>query len=504
MAALFVASCGNQKGNEHAHSEAPQQHTLEGHAHGPGGVEPLAYTIYTDKTELFVEFKPLVVGAESNFAAHFTVLGERFLPLSKGKVTVSLIVGESVLRQSADTASAPGIYRLALVPNLAGTGKLVFDIETDSYTDQVVMDNMVVYSDEHAASHSQTGATISGEIVYLKEQAWKVEFANAPAVKTAFSSVIKTSGQLLSAPGDEMVLAASASGIVHFMGNKSIIGSEVSLNTPLFTISGGNLAQHNLDVDYRKAKSNVDRAKADLGRANELVKDKIISESAYLQAKNEYENAQAVFNAIAKNYAVAGQTVASPMNGFVKNIMVNEGQFVEAGTPLAMVSKNKKLILQANVSQKYFSKLPTITSANFKPVGTQEVFDTKMLNGKIVSFGRSTTSNSGFLPITFEIDNKGNLISGAVAEVFLKSLVIPNALVIPVLALMEEQGNFYVYVQLGGERFEKREIKIGESDGEQVQVLSGLSDGERVVTKGAYQIKLSSASGALPAHGHEH
>ena len=159
------------------------------------------------------------------------------------------------------------------------------------------------------------------------------------------------------------------------------------------------------------------------------------------------------------------------MNGFVKNILVNEGQFVEAGIPLALVSKNKKLILQASVSQKYFSKLPTITSANFKPIGSEQIYNTEMLNGRIISYGKSTTANSAFLPITFEIDNIGNLISGSAAEVFLKSSAIPNALVIPVSALMEEQGNFYVYVQLGGESFQKREIKIGASDGEYVQVL---------------------------------
>jgi multidrug efflux pump subunit AcrA (membrane-fusion protein) len=76
--------------------------------------------------------------------------------------------------------------------------------------------------------------------------------------------------------------------------------------------------------------------------------------------------------------------------------------------------------------------------------------------------------------------------------------------VIPVSALVEEQGIFYVYVQTEGESFQKRELKLGANDGQKVQVLSGLSEGERVVTKGGYQIKLSQASGALPAHGHEH
>jgi multidrug efflux pump subunit AcrA (membrane-fusion protein) len=88
--------------------------------------------------------------------------------------------------------------------------------------------------------------------------------------------------------------------------------------------------------------------------------------------------------------------------------------------------------------------------------------------------------------------------------VFLKTTTIKNALVIPYSALIEEQGVFYAYVQTAGESFQKRELKLGISDGLLVQVLSGLSEGERVVTKGAYQIKLSQASGTMPAHGHEH
>ncbi|HRG69584.1 MAG TPA: hypothetical protein PLS73_12110 [Saprospiraceae bacterium] len=75
-------------------------------------------------------------------------------------------------------------------------------------------------------------------------------------------------------------------------------------------------------------------------------------------------------------------------------------------------------------------------------------------------------------------------------------------MVIPRTALIEEQGSYFVYVQTSGERFQKREVTIGASDGLVVQLLSGIAEGERVVTKGAYQIKLSTASGTLPAHGH--
>jgi len=192
------------------------------------------------------------------------------------------------------------------------------------------------------------------------------------------------------------------------------------------------------------------------------------------------------------------------MNGFVKNIFVTEGQFVEAGTPLATISKNKKLILQANVSQKYFNNLSAITSANFRTTESETVYSTAQLNGKIISYGKSASANSPFIPVTFEIDNTGNLIPGSVVEVYLKSFPIPDALAIPVSSLIEEQGNFFVYVQTEGESFQKREVKLGASDGINVQLLSGVEEGERVVTKGAYQIKLSTAAGTLPAHGHEH
>ena len=166
------------------------------------------------------------------------------------------------------------------------------------------------------------------------------------------------------------------------------------------------------------------------------------------------------------------------------------------------VSKSKRLLLRADVSQKYFPKLATFTAANFKTADGQ-VFSTKNLNGRVASTGKSAAAGSPFLSIHFEIDNVGNFVPGSVVEVFLQSGSKPT-LVVPTSALLEEQGIFYAYVQTEGESFQKRELKIGATDGLNVQVLSGIAEGERVVTTGAYQIKLSSASGTMPAHGHEH
>ena len=117
---------------------------------------------------------------------------------------------------------------------------------------------------------------------------------------------------------------------------------------------------------------------------------------------------------------------------------------------------------------------------------------------------RAATSDGDALAVTLQGDDFAWVdIGGVVVEVFLQSGSRPT-LVIPVSALLEEQGIFYAYVQTEGESFQKRELKLGASDGIHVEVISGIREGERVVTKGAYQIKLSTASGTLPAHGHEH
>lgn len=484
-----------------------KQNATDGQSDEPeaGVIEPLAYTLYSDKTELFVEFKPLTVGSTSKFATHLTQLGDTFTTVSNGKVTVSLIVDDDGLRATANSASSPGIFRLALKPILAGKGKLIFDIVTDSYTDKIVIDNIIVYPNEETALKNQEPASSNDEITYLKEQAWKVPFANAPVLRTRYSNIIKTSGIVLEAPGDKAVVAAKSDGIVKFTNKNLTAGAPVTAGTSMFTISGGGVAQGNIDANYQQALATYNQAKANYERAKELVKDQIVSQREYLDSRVAFENAQIAFNMVGKNYrAGSGQLNSATISGYITGIYVSEGQFVTAGTPMATISKNKKLLLQANISQKYFSMLPSISSANFKIAGSNKIHSTQDLNGRVVSYGRNAEAGTAFVPILFEIDNIINMIPGSSVEFFLKSSPIPNALVLPVSALIDEQGNFFVYVQTGGESFEKREVKIGESDGENVQLFSGLSEGERVVIMGAYQIKLSTASGSLPAHGHEH
>jgi membrane fusion protein, heavy metal efflux system len=464
---------------------------------------PLSYTLYTDKTELFVEFKKLVVGESSQFAAHFTKLGNVFTALDEGKITLSLAVNEKVVSQTTDKPSSPGIFRLALKPTTAGIGTLVFDIKTKDYTDRITIDSVQVFANAAVGSDSISEGNTGSTISFLKEQAWKIEFANQEMIPQTFNEIIKATGEIISAPSDEQVVTAKATGVVKW-GEDVVTGSKVEKGKKLFVLTSGNVAEGNIESQYREARSNYEKAKADYERVQPLLKDKIISQRDYLEIKNAYEHAQIAYETVSRSYSNGGQSVIAPISGYVKELRVRPGEFVQAGQPLAVISKDQTLRLRAEVPLRYSAQLPLVTDASFKTVHNEKVYTTKDLSGKVLSYGKAISNSTSLLPVFFSLTNDGSLIPGDVVEVYLKTKAIPDALVVPIKSLLEEQGNFYVYVQLGGETFEKRPVRLGANDGKYVQVLSGITPGERVVTKGAQMIKLETQSGSAPAHGHEH
>ncbi|MDE5639339.1 MAG: efflux RND transporter periplasmic adaptor subunit, partial [Odoribacter sp.] len=348
--------------------------------------------------------------------------------------------------------------------------------------------------------HTAPSSPHADEIIFTKAQAEKTDFKVEEVQPKTFQQVIKTTGQILPAPGDETVIVATSNGIVSFNNKRLTEGATVNKSETLFTILSKNIAEGD---HYSKLKAGYERAKTEYQRAESLVKEKIISQKEYEAAKLEYENARIAFNAVSGLRTANGVGVTSPLQGFVKNILVKEGEYISVGQPLATVSQNKRLILRAEVSEKYYHTLKNIRSANFKTPYDNHVYALSELNGRTLSFGKASNGTSFYIPVSFEFDNKGEVVPGTFVEVFLLAGEQGNALTLPVSALTNEMGVFYVYVQLDEEGYRKQEVTIGANNGKEVQILKGIHAGEHVVTRGAYQVKMASASGAIP-HGHSH
>ena len=220
---------------------------------------------------------------------------------------------------------------------------------------------------------------------------------------------------------------------------------------------------------------------------------------------SEVLNAKVVFDNLNKNLDSSGQSVTTPINGFVKQLFVQNGQYVEAGQPIITISQNETLLLRAEVRQKYASILGAVNSANIRTLYNNQTYSLEQLSGKILSFGKSTNNDNYLVPVSLQIENNGDFVSGSFVELFLKTLTNTQALTIPNSALLEEQGIFFVFVQITPELFEKREVKTGATDGLKTEIIKGLIHHERVVSKGAILIKLAQVTGTLDAHsGHVH
>ena len=465
--------------------------------------EPESYTVYSDKLELFVEFNSLVIGETTRFISHFTTLGNNFKALNTGIVSINLVGKKDQPSFTSKAPSSSGIYKLKLTPINTGKYDLVFIIKTESFTDTITVKDIVVYKNNEAL-HTKKVVKIADDIVYLKEQAWKVPFANYQVTKHSFSEIIKTTGHILAAQGDEIIITAKSTGIITFDCSNKQIGSAVASGETLFRIVGAGLTQNNINIEFTNAKANFEKYKVDYERAQKLNKEQVISRKEFQDIELNYKNSKTHFNTISKNYTNNGKGITSPITGFIKNLRVTEGQYVEIGQAIASISQNQRLMLKAEVPQKHYPKLGRIASANFITAYDNKVYNTDSLNGQFISYGKSTDQHAFYIPVNFEIDNKGDIIPGSYIEIYLKTTALNNVLTIPLSSLMEEQGHYYAFVQTSGEGFQKRNLELGISDGIDIQVISGIKENERVVSKGAYQIKLATMSGKMPEHGHEH
>ena len=353
---------------------------------------------------------------------------------------------------------------------------------------------------EEAAHEAESHGGHSDEIILTPEKAKAAGVMVETVTPGTFREVIPTSGQVLAAQGDENTLVAATAGVVSFSRTVTE-GMSVGRDVELLSVSAENLQ----DGDpVKRVRIAYERAKGEYERAEKLIGERIVSEKEFNVLKENYENARIAYEALSPSKAGKGVAVKSPMAGYVKACFVKEGDYVTVGQPLLSVTQTRRLMLRAEVSERYYSRLHNIASANFQTPYDDKVYSLADLKGRLLSFGKSSDGTSYYVPVTFEFDNRGDVIPGSFVEVYLLASERQNVLSVPVSALTEEQGLYFIYCQIDEECYRKQEVTVGANDGKRVEILSGLKGGEKVVTQGAIHVKLASASTAIPGHTHNH
>ncbi len=494
---LVVFSCQAVEDHGHSHDDSG------GHSHENEGMASVDFTVWTQQTELFVEFPALVVGETSRFAAHFTVLDEH-QPVREGSVTVSLIKGGKGIRHSVDAPSSPGIFGPSLQPKEPGIYQLVFDLQTPDYSDRIVLENIPVFASSDEAANALGVTEESGNaITFLKEQAWKMEFQTAPVLKKEVYQTIVTSGIWKVAPSDYQTLVAPASGRVNFSPGVLTEGSAVRKGQVLMSVSSVGLTSNNLSAEIQKARADYEQAKSEYERKKDLYESRIVPKAEFEKVEQKYQIATTNYETLSNGYNAGGKQIFAPMDGFIKTFQVVNGGFANQGDALVTLTSHKSSLLEVQVSPRYNADLQNIKNIWYQP-GTGKWSSLAEKGGKILSVSKEVEADQPLISVFAEVRESVEMPEGSFTEAQVVVGDATQSLVVPISCLIEDYGNYSVMVQLSGETFERRNVTVGRRNGTEVEIMKGLSLGEIVVTKGAYQVKMASMSGQAPAHGHAH
>lgn len=360
----------------------------------------------------------------------------------------------------------------------------------------------------HAHNHAHAGHGVAtegkpGDVAFSKEQSWKIDFATGIAAEGSFAGAVKVAARVDAVPSDFTTVVATTSGKVQFAGNL-VAGKEVANGETLFWLEGGDVTDNDAAVKFAEAESNYIVAKADFERKKLLFADKIVSERDYQAAEAAYRQAEVRFNSMKRHFGNGKVTLRSTIKGYVAELLVSNGDYVEPGTPLAKIQRSGQVNISAELPVRYAAQLANIESVNIElPSGN--VVNIENAGGRVLAVGNSA-NGCNMLPVTVSVKYLDGVVPGSIVTLYINSADGKNpGIVVPRTALVEEMGNFFVFVQNSPVSFEKRSVEVGATDGYSVKLKSGVKAGERIVTKGGVALKLSHGAAALDPHaGHVH
>lgn len=454
------------------------------------------FTQINSNVEAYLGIAALVKGADSHFHVNLTDI-TTYKPILNAKATVT--IGSFTTKESV---SKDGVYHFGAKIDKTGEYALSAKVELNGTVINFDFGTIKVYEDLHTAIEENEKPENKDEIALSKKYMWGMNFGVEIVKSDNFDYIIKTSGEILPAISSEAVIVAPTSGVVNY-NIRSVAGKRVEKGGIVASINSGSL-ENNLSSRYERLKSEYESAKKNYERDQELLKDKIVSEKSYRESLDRYISTKEAFDNLSKIYTKNGVAVRMPSLGTISQILVPENQYVEAGMPIAKIQFKKENMLKINVSKFNASDIKNIYDANFVPEYINKTLTVSSLGGAKFSQDISTVTKSAYIPIYFSLPMSEDIIPHSFATVYARARATNDVISVPSQSLLENEGIYWVYVQISGEKFIKRDVTIGKSDGKRTIITSGLRVGDIVVTNGAVKVRQAENSGAELDHGHAH
>lgn len=267
------------------------------------------------------------------------------------------------------------------------------------------------------------------------------------------------------------------------------------------------LVNEEIPLKIQQAESSIAKAEAQLANAknNYARYTRLMDRDA--TSREKFDDAEAAYFAseaalqealtIKKQLLTqsAKQDVVAPIDGEVLILYKNQGAYVTAGTPIALIGDFSRLIFSMPVEDKYAQRLSIGDRAELSFTSSQilrKAYDTEYAAGNkgdeqvfpihVIEITPPLNETATLRKIVFEVDNRvGLLEQQAYSGAILKSVRSRRVLAVP-LAAMTDSNRKSVFVVTPDNTLERREVKTGSNDGDFIEIISGLKEGEIVIT----------------------
>jgi len=485
-------------------------------------VPTLDVTTWTEQTELFMEYPPLVAGQHALFAVHLTRLSD-FTAMAAGRPRLEFAPeggGMPVVLQGSNS-SRPGVFRVEGAAPPAGRYRWALAIDAPDLMDRHDLGDVMVYANEaDAIAAAETNAQENpAAIGYLKEPQWTNGFATVVVQEAELRRGIRVPAVIEPLIGGDAIVAAPAAGRfvatrLLQLGTRVQAGQELGRLEPRLAEVGADRAT--LAAASAEAQASLEAARSDLARAERLLAERAVPARRVEEAQRALKIAEARVAAAGARLKQRDETLrtgggAAAGNAFVlrariagrvAEVSAALGASYDEGAPLFRIVRTDRVELQAFVPASDAPLTEAIGEIALEIPGRP---DPLVVQARDMHDAGVIDPVSKALPVQFDVDNRaGQLLIGQTATAILYTGTRQRMPAVPKDAVLMEAGRPYVFVQIGGESFLRRYIEIATRDGVLVGVRSGITPGERVVTRGAYDVQLASAAGGVPAEGHVH
>jgi cobalt-zinc-cadmium efflux system membrane fusion protein len=504
---------------------------------GDQGDEPrtVSRTVYTEAVEHFTEHPLLVAGEPVKFTAHVTDIRGDFLPVRRGTLTLRAYRGgERVAEAPAMEPVRPGVFAPVLTLPAPGIVELRATIEAGDLRDEASLGDVQVHASREEAGSEPLAEEPFAPITLFKEQQWRIDFRSEPARRHRLVETLQVPGRVVPRPLGRAVVAApargrtlpvSSAGFVR-LGDRVDEGMVLALLEPVLAgAEGTQLLAARSELEARgiaaeaegvRARARLERARRLLERAERLRGKEALSERELEEARFQAELALHDLEAAKKlktsydefRRARAGETalalsLKAPIGGVISTARAIAGEYVEAGTLLFEIVDPAALWIEGDVPELDLGRIGESPAASYRLAAGGS--PPRAAGLSFLALGPAIDPETRAVRIIYALNEPPpDVRIGAAADLFIETRRVNEAVAVPLSAVVDDNGRPVVFVQLAGESFERRDVALGIRSGGLVELVSGVSAGECVVTKGAYAVRLQSLAASLPAHAHDH